>query len=773
MAGQTPGQIGLSIVGGVIGGYFGGYPGFMVGASLGGMLGRMIDPPDAPKPPPLGDITVNTYNRNSPLSVCYGQCKVGGGVTMRDKGSIGYDKDGGDKGEDPTYTVKMSLRWAVAHCEGPIIGLASPERFWIDDKVTVRGGDAEDGGNFGFTFYIGEASPAVDAYWNSFYSGQLPPPPYKFTCYHSVSAHVHGSTFSSIPSFSAELRGFLTETGEQDANPIRVAYDWLTNARYAVGLSPDALNGDPDTVGSPWKDAADYCDALVSYTDRNGDPAQEPRFRYSNVVDAPIKGYDFLSDLMNSCRGILRYKNGLIEPLIEHGDQEAEYYYSDRVKVSFVTGGGTTASRIYADFSAYPLIYWRGAIGTITIGGETMDFGIKDQTATYIDLCVDLPSNPGSGINFTITKDNIKENSFSFKELGDNEVPNLARVEFERRQVWDVNKGEYANEYQWDAVEQEVPELYTWSSSGFRQNIKKIKTIRYSGVKRSTQAMRMVQFLADAIYFARWLCTFTTGIEGYQHAVGDIIGVTHIQAAWSNKWFRIIKMEEQEGDEIQLDCIEYNPNVYNDEVNIQDYEPNYDDQGGSSWTVPDHVERFIVVQDLVVSPGTYKFFVFFKRPDNNNYWFGAKVYVVGMYGDEYVDSFTIPTPSVKLSASVNWSQTTIPFDASTLYGTFPASGSFYIRWEKISYSSISGNSFIGCTRAANGYGGEHNSNQYCNLYQNETPYILTDNRYAGLEITLKAVSFVSAGVSAPSNTAPTYPVWVSPNEPPPPPDGGP
>jgi hypothetical protein len=526
-------------------------------------------------------------------------------------------------------------------------------------------------------------------------------------------------------------------------------------------------------VGSPWKEAADYCDELVPYIDRNGDTAYEPRFRYSNYIDAAIKGYDLISDLMGSCRGILRYRNGLIEPLIEHGDQVCEYYYSDRVKVSFVTGGGTSASRIYSDFSAYPDVFWRGAIGIITIAGEGISFGIKDQTATYIDLCVDLPSNPGSGITFVITKDNIKEGSFSFKELGDNDIPNVVRVEFQRRQVWNVKKQKYENEYQWDAIEQEVPEIYTWTDSTIRQNVKKIKTVKYSGVKRPTQAMRMGQFLADAIYFARWLCSFTTGIEGYQHAIGDIIGVTHVQAAWTNKEFRIIRLEEQEGDEILIDCMEYNRDVYEDEVNVLNTDPNYDDEGGSPWTVPPHVERFYVVQDLSAPDGVYKFYVFFKRPDESNYWFGAKIFISSYYGDQYVDSFTIPTPSVKLSSGINYSQTTISFDSSTLYGTFPTSGYFFVRWEKIKYTGISGDSFTGCSRAQDGtYGGEHPASSYCNLFQKETPYILTDNSYVGTEITLKAVSFVSAGVNAPMNSAPTFPIWVENNDPPPPNEGG-
>lgn len=762
MAGQTPGQIVLSVIGGVIGGYLGGYSGAMIGASLGGMVGRMIDPPDAPKPPPLGDVTINTYNRNTPLAVVYGQCKVAGAVIMRDNGVMGWDKDGGGKGEDPVYTIKMTLCWAVAHCEGPIEGYATPNRHWIDDKVFT--GSNSNSSVWQFVLYTGTQPQGVDGYFNSFYSGQVPPPPLIFTAYTRVWAHVHGSTFGAIPNFATEIRGFLCQAGEYDANPIRVAFDWMTNERYAVGMPLDAFNGAPDTVDTPWKVASDYCDALVNYTDRNGNNASEPRFRYSNEVSDAIKGYDFLSDLMNSCRGILRYKLGKIEPLIETGEMVPEFYYSDRVKVAFVTGGGTNTSRIYADFSAYPLIYWRGSIGRITINGEDIEFGIKDQTATYIDLCMDLPSDPGAGVNFTITKDNIKEGTFNFKELADNSLPNVIRVEFQRRQVWDVNAGAYVNEYQWDSIEQEVPELYTFQDNSMKQNLKKIKTIRYSGVKRPTQAMRMSQWLADQTYYARWFCQFTTGVEGYQHAVGDVVGITNIQAAWSNKWFKIIKMEELDSDEIQLDFLEYNPNVYGDNVNVQDFDPNYNDNGGSSWTVPPQVERFTVVQDLTVL-GQYKFYLFFKRPENSNFWYGVRVYQSIPFEDRYYDSFSVTTPSVKLSGNITAVQTTIPFDSTTLYGAFPTSGSFYIRSELVTYTGISGNTFTGCTRAVNGVSLAQTVNEFCQLLQVETPYILTTNEFVGTEVLFKAVSFVASGIAAPIDTAPTYPVFVQANDP--------
>lgn len=749
--GSLGGTIG-GVLGGAIGGYIGGYPGAMIGSMLGGMLGRLIDPVDGPKRPnPQGDLTINSYVRNAPLAVLYGQDKAQGGVIAKGPVDVDVDHDGGSKGEPDTFEFTLRANWAVAHCEGPV-ALANPEQRWANDKII---GGENNGVGISMITHLGEENPAGSTTYENIYSGSIYPfPKLKYVCWSEVYMEAEGTTSSSAPNIAIELRGFLTLLNEFDANPIFVAYDFLTNTRYGMGIDPDSLNGDPVTVGSPWKIAADYCDELVSYVDNDGNTQQEPRFRYSRWIGEREKGFDILTDLFSSCRGLLRYKQGKLEPLIENDAEEPEYYYSERTSVSFVTDSGCTVNRIYSSFSAYPDQFWKGASGKITdpITDEITEFHIYNQTATYIDLCDDMSSALGSGVTFELLKDNIKEGSFNFKMIPEYSIPNIYRVEFINRQVWDTLTNSFKNEYQNDVIEHETPDYYAkLSVSSLVANYRKIKSVKFAGVKRKSQCMRMAQFFSDATTYARNTCSFITGIEGYQHAVGDIIGISHIHPGWDKKQFRIVAMEEKEEDEVLLGCLEYNPNVYNDAI-VQVFASNYN-ASPSTWGDPIQSERFNAIQDLTEN----KIWLCFKRPDNEPYWYSVQVFVQKGVGAEYsyITMLSITTPSVKLASNITDVQTVIPFDNSTLYGSFPTSGGFWIEEEYITYTSIDSVNFEfeGCTRTV-GQRVAHTSDKYCDLKQADTPFITFEDSDVGNQWDIKVVTYTATGRVADIDSAP-------------------
>jgi hypothetical protein len=751
MGGGSIGQTVGSIVGGAIGGYVGGYPGFLIGSMIGGMVGRLIDPIDGPKKPdPQGDLTINSYVRNAPLAVQYGQDKAQGGVIAKGPVDTDVDQEGGGKDTPGTFEVSLQANWAVAHCEGPV-ELANPEQQWANDKLI---GSSDDGASFSITTHLGAENQAISANYEGIYAGApYPFLPLKFTCWSEVYMQVPGNV-ASTPNIAVELRGFLTEVGELDANPIRCAYDFLTNSRYGMGIDIDSLRGDPDTIGSPWKTASDYCDELVSYVDSQGNTQQEPRFRYSRWIGQREKGFDILTDLFSSCRGLLRYKQGKLEPLVENPNEVPEYYYSERTTSPFTTGGGCTVDRIYSNFSAYPDQFWKGSSGTTIdpITNEITEFFIYNQTSTYIDLCDSMGSALGSGISFTLLKDNIKEGSFNFKMIPEYSIPNVYRVDFINRQVWSAEAGAFKNEYQNDVVEHETPDYYAkLATSSLVANFRKVKTIKFAGVKRKSQCMRMAQFFSDATTYARLTCSFITGVEGYQHAVGDIIGISHVHPGWDKKWFRIVNIEEKEEDEISLGCLEYNPYVYSDAI-VQVFATNYN-SSPSSWADPQQTERFIAFEDTEIN----RIWLCFKRPENESYWYGAQIFVQKGAGAEYLyeNMFSITTPSVKLASDITDIVTTIPFDNSTLYGSFPTSGGFWIEREYIAYTGIDNvnHAFTGCTRTFSRRWA-HTADKYCCLKQVDTPFITFEDSDIGNEWSIKVVTYTAVGRVSDLTTAP-------------------
>lgn len=742
--GETTGQTVGMAVGAVIGGYFGGFQGAMIGMSIGGQIGLWIDPPNAPSPPALGDLGKNSYVRSSPVALCFGQVKSYGGIIWVGNLKADWNNEGSRK--DPEWTPEMDADFAVAHCEGEITSFL---QYYIDDK-TVSEMHGE-GYNATFTSYPGSAGQSIDPYISAYQGTRsIGAINLKYTAYTLVNLNVKGIILQKLPVISAELKGFNIEAGEEDANPIRCVYNFLTNTRWGLGLDTNDFNGDPDTLDSPWKIASDYCDELVQYTDWDDSLVDEPRFRYSQYFDARAKAFDIVTDMMLTCRGIIRLKQGKIEPIIERADEVPEIYFADQTKGQFQAGGSSTVNRLYANFSAYPDIFWFGDEGIITISGTDYRFIVKDQTSTYIDLFEDLSVSPNTNDNFEIVKDNIKEGSFNFSYSADSEVSNRFRLEYITRKSKD-NNDNWINGYPWDVVEKDSEAYYI----DVNQETK-LKTIRLGGIKRKSQAMRMLQFFSDFSLYNRNGCEFITGMQGYYHAVGDVIGISHSQTGWNNKWFRIQAMEELENDEVKIQCFEYNPNVYNDIIPQVTAVDNND--APSPYIAPDIVERFYAVQDLTEN----KIYILYKRPDDNPFFVGANIYV-SVGGGDYIWKKTIGyvTPSVKLDSGIDDVVTIIPFDNSTLYGTFASSGSFWIEDELITYTSIDSINFEfeGCVRGTNAIA--HTADKYCMSKETQTDFITFEDVEVGQSWEIKAVSVTLYNLVADFDTSPTKTVVIS------------
>lgn len=730
MSDMTTGQLIGSIGGTIIGGYFGGFQGAMLGMSIGGMIGGWVDPPDAPAPPPLGDLGINTYVHNAPVTIAYGQLKLYGGCLWI--GDMGTAMGEGGSKKNPEYSPQMWLEFAVAHCEGETTEFL---KYWINDKVVSE--LAEEGMTFSFTSYYGTATQSVDPNIDAFLAGnEAPAVPFIYTSYTYVYAYWDGGYFSSVPNFSAEIKALLCESGEEDANPIRVVYDFLTDDRYGANVPLEMFNGDPDTADSSWKIAADYCDESVSYVDGDGVTQNEARFRYSNAFDARVKGFDIVKDILQTCRGIIYWNQGYLDVKIENESETVTAYYSDEYTVDFTEGGSSTVSRIYVDSTITESAgFWEGAHLSFEIDGITYSEMVNAQGTNYFDLVDDLSIAPTSGITIKVTKDNIKEGTFSWKKSSGYDKYTNIRVEFVNRKFIDeANGGVVSNEYIWDVVEHETPEVYTEELNQ--------QQIRLQGIKRKSQAMRMAKWYADCSSYLNYYCEFSTDMVGYFHTVGDIIGVTYSPLGWSEKEFRIVGMEEIDNDEIKLRCLEYSRYIYGDE--ITQVITTSTSTIPSVYASPDDVERVHVVQDSTEN----MIYINFKRPDDNNWWVGAQIWrKIGVNGEyELVGQVAKHTSSIKLyTGGIDSSQTTVPFDSTTLYGAFPDTGEFWIEDELISYTSINDtlNQFEGCTRGSNA--SAHVDTEYCHLKETTLPYVTFDSSFIGTTWYFKLVSTTITG----------------------------
>ena len=647
--------------------------------------------------------------------------------------------EGGSK-KNPEYTPQMWLEFAVAHGEGEFDSFL---KYWLNDKEISE--LAEEGMQFTFTSYPGSATQTANPAMTTFLAGSdAPNIPFKWTAYTYVNAFWDGGYFSTIPNFAVEAKTLLCETDEKDANPIRCLYDLMTDEQYGANIPISQFNGDPDTVDSSWKIASDYCDEIVTYVDEDDVTIEEPRFRYSNVIDSKRKGYDIVKDILQSCRGIIAWSQGKIYCKIENENETVSGYYSDEYLIGFVSTGASTVDRVYVDVAiAESSGFWEGAYLNFKVGDITYSEMVEIQGSNYFDMVESLSVAPTNGTDVYVTKDNIKEGTFKWAKTGELDRHSSVRVEFINREFKDTANGdEVTNQYQWDVVEWEQPEAYYKDvlydhPTGFYSQVQ----IRIEGIKRKSQAYRMAKWFADFNQYVVYICEFVTDHVGYMHKVGDIIGVSHQSLGWQGKEFRIIGMEEVENDEVRLNCVEYNRAIYGDDI-LQVFISSTSTIP-SVYEQPDDLERFHIVQDLTNNV----IYINFKRPDNNNWWVGAQVWVKkGVNGDyEKYGQLGIVTNSVKLdTGGIDATQTTVPFDDSTLYGTFPDAGEFWIGDELISYTSINDTlkQFEGCTRGTNAT--SHLDTEYCHLKTANTPYI-SGSSDIGTTWYIKAVSITIVG----------------------------
>lgn len=758
MSQMSSGQILGSVAGAVIGGIIGNVPGAMIGASLGGLIGGWIDPPPAPEPPPAGNMSLNSYVHNAPVPLAYGQNKIYGGclwigdinVTMR---------EGGSK-KSPEYTPNMSLEFAIGICEGPVISF---EQYWFNEHNNADPpDDMSEGMRFEPTEYLGTGSQSADPDMASYLSGtNAPATGYIYTAYFYVDAHIYGGYFNSIPNCAVDAKCLLTESGEKDANPIRCLYDFLTNERYGVCIDTALFDGDPDTVDTSWYTASAYCDEIVSYEDGDGATINEPRFRYSNIFNQRVSGFDIIKDMVQSCRAILSWSQGLLFVKIENGNETVDGYFTDEYIVELIATGSSTVDRIYFTTSISESSgFWEAAIVSFKVGERTIEEVIDLQGTDYVDVIDSLPQAPTNGTTIKLTKDNIKEGTFNWNKTSKRDKKNSVRIEFINRTWYDEEKSAEVDEYQWDVVEHEEPSIYAddpyIGQTPNESNANEIQ-IRLGGVKRKSQAMRMAKWYAEFNTYIDYYCEFCVDHIGYLYKIGDIIGVSHSQMGWVEKKFRIVGMEEIENDEIKFMCLEYNENIYSDDIGIV-YTTGIS-QVKSVLDEPPDLGNFHAVQDETEN----RIYLLSESPSSYAWFIGTRVYYRTNPGDayQYLTQYAELASNVKLLSAINATQTVIPFDSTTLFGSFPSAGEFWIDDELISYTSIDdiNDEFEGCVRGSNA--STHDATDYCWLKENTTPYFNFSAADIGQTYYLLAVAYNVVGITSDKSSGKTFEITLS------------
>ena len=186
-----------------------------------------------------GKVKHNTRNSREFLPVVYGKQKVGSNDVFIEA-----------QGED-NENLWIVSNLAEGECEG-IEVIDSQEQVLLDDEFP----SAYDG-NVSYWFQSGASDQTVEPNINSAipkYTDNA-----RYTCRIVWRFTYDKDYFQQVPKRNVVLKGkrvydFRDSTTDWSRNPVLALYDYMTNARYGLGIDASAI----DTTS--WSEVANYCD---------------------------------------------------------------------------------------------------------------------------------------------------------------------------------------------------------------------------------------------------------------------------------------------------------------------------------------------------------------------------------------------------------------------------------------------------------------------------------------------------------------------------------
>ena len=152
------------------------------------------------------------------------------------------------------------------------------------------------------------------------------------------------------------------------------------------------------------------------------------------------------------------------------------------------------------------------------------------------------------------------------------------------------------------------------------------RTITLTGVNRFSQAGRMARYFQKKSKYCTTQATWGAGIGDIQSEVGDVVLLSHDVPGWVDKPFRIIQIEENENDEMQITGIEYNEAIYSDDGVV--YQPSTGSTLPNPFELPASVSNLSLLEQAnVLEDGSWipQIKVTFDQP-SSMFWKYANIY---------------------------------------------------------------------------------------------------------------------------------------------------
>ena len=336
------------------------------------------------------------------------------------------------------------------------------------------------------------------------------------------------------------------------SNPADVWYDYMTSARYGANILDANIDAAARTA---WKN---FCDEDIAYTNKDGTTNQATtRYSINGPIDTSRPVKENIDTIMQNGGAWLSYEvaTGYWKPIIKKAISAGEIglpatYFTASRSGSTLTVTAFPTGRIEAG----QLLYRSNGtlIGTVTAqlaptpgetagqkGRYTISTSGSISSTTFYTL-------PASMLAFT--DDNISSGiAISGTRLDD--LYNSYEVEFFDKH----NKDQRA--YARDSIlvgerNPNEPDNQLRLSLGLCNNSMQADILGGLELRQSRDDLTV---------------EFTTTHFGIQANAGDVISITSPLYDWNPKYFRVMRVREQETDQglgAQIQALEYNPDVY-------------------------------------------------------------------------------------------------------------------------------------------------------------------------------------------------------------------
>ena len=175
--------------------------------------------------------------------------------------------------------------------------------------------------------------------WVTFHDGtQNPPSYYMKTGAYPNMAYIHaylkytdqlGSGNPTITCVAKGRKVYDTRTKKWDysENPAMIIRDYLINTTFGSGRYINESMIDEDS----FKDAANYCDEIVTSFDTQGRTITEPRYRLNIVINSKRSYLENLQSMLACCAGYLVFTKGQVAMRIERADNPVYAFDDDNI----------------------------------------------------------------------------------------------------------------------------------------------------------------------------------------------------------------------------------------------------------------------------------------------------------------------------------------------------------------------------------------------------------------------------------------------------------